>query len=298
MLTALSTGHDGSLCTVHAGTRRRGAAAARDARADGRRRPAARRDPRAGRRRDRPRRLPGPRRRRQPPRRPRSPRSCASREAPAAREIYTLARRPPDLARPARRRPRGAAGAGMSRERRALARRRGRAARRRPRRVGVPRDGGGRARVADRLALALAPLARARREGRAPSGAERRRLALLAAGSLLAGGWLLGGPLARRARRRSPARRAVLALVRARRGPLPGRGSAAGAAGAARALADAIGGGPLDPRRAGRGRARRCRARRATSCAVAARALDARRADRGGARAPARRARGCARGTR
>ena len=38
------------------------------------------------------------------------------------------------------------------------------------------------ARLADRFALALAPLARARREGRAPSGEERRRLALLAAG--------------------------------------------------------------------------------------------------------------------
>src|SRR5215208_2617797 len=50
-------------------------------------------------------------------------------------------------------------------------------------------------RVAARLAAALGPLARAREEGRAPSAHERRRLILLAAGSLFAGGWLLGGPL-------------------------------------------------------------------------------------------------------
>ena len=97
------------------------------------------------------------------------------------------------------------------------------------------------ARVADRFALALAPLARARHEGRAPSGAERRRLALLAAGALLAGGWLLGGPiLGALTALAGPA--AVLAVVRARRERYReevGRG----AAGAARALADAIGAG-------------------------------------------------------
>jgi tight adherence protein B len=95
--------------------------------------------------------------------------------------------------------------------------------------------------VADRLALALAPLARARHEGRAPSGAERRRLALLAAGALLAGGWLLGGPILGALTALSgPA--AVLAVVRARRERYReevGRD----AAGAARALADAIGAG-------------------------------------------------------
>jgi tight adherence protein B len=97
------------------------------------------------------------------------------------------------------------------------------------------------ARLADRFALALAPLARARREGRAPSGEERRRLALLAAGSLLAGGWLLGGPLlGGAAALAGPA--AVLALVRARRGRYRDE-VRRGAAGAARALADAIGAG-------------------------------------------------------
>jgi tight adherence protein B len=97
------------------------------------------------------------------------------------------------------------------------------------------------ARVADQLALALAPLARARSEGRAPSGPERRRLALLAAGSLLAAGWLLGGPLlGAAAALAAPA--TVLAIVRARRGRYREE-VRRGAAGAARALADAIGAG-------------------------------------------------------
>src|SRR3954449_6595587 len=87
MLTALSTGHDGSLCTVHAGSPaealRRveglalvfrggpppgGAPPRRGPPPDARRRPPARRAPRAGRRRLRPRHLPGPLRRRRPPR--------------------------------------------------------------------------------------------------------------------------------------------------------------------------------------------------------------------------------------
>lgn len=42
----------------------------------------------------------------------------------------------------------------------------------------------------------LAPLARARREGRQPTRPERRRLALVAAAALALGGWLLGGVLA------------------------------------------------------------------------------------------------------
>src|SRR3954451_24363429 len=50
-------------------------------------------------------------------------------------------------------------------------------------------------RVAERLEATVAPLGRARREGLAPSGVERRRLAWLAAGSLFAAGWLLDGPL-------------------------------------------------------------------------------------------------------
>lgn len=41
----------------------------------------------------------------------------------------------------------------------------------------------------------LAPLARARRVGAAPSGVERRRLALVAVLVLLAAGWLVAGPL-------------------------------------------------------------------------------------------------------
>jgi len=97
------------------------------------------------------------------------------------------------------------------------------------------------ARVVDRLALALAPLARARSEGRAPSGRERRRLALLAAGSLFAAGWLLGGPaLGAVAALAAPA--TVLGAVRARRGRYREE-VRRGAAGAARALADAIGAG-------------------------------------------------------
>jgi tight adherence protein B len=46
-----------------------------------------------------------------------------------------------------------------------------------------------------RLAGALVPLRRAGREGREPSALERRRLGLVAAGVLLAAGWLLAGPL-------------------------------------------------------------------------------------------------------
>jgi tight adherence protein B len=97
------------------------------------------------------------------------------------------------------------------------------------------------ARVVDRFALALAPLARARREGRVPSGEERRRLALLAACSLLAAGWLVGGPfLAAAAALTGPA--TVLAVVRARRDRYRDE-VRRGASGAARALADAIGAG-------------------------------------------------------
>ena len=97
------------------------------------------------------------------------------------------------------------------------------------------------ARLGIRLERAVAPLGRARREGRVPSGAERRRLGLLAAGSLFAAGWLLGGPLLGAATALAgPA--AVLAVVRARRGRYREE-VRRGAAGAARALADAIAGG-------------------------------------------------------
>ena len=99
LLSALTTGHAGSLCTIHAGQRGRGAAPARDARPDGRRRPAARRDPRPGRRRDRPRRLPGARRRRRAARGrgrrggPRARRAGRAGAVQAARRAGGVARR-------------------------------------------------------------------------------------------------------------------------------------------------------------------------------------------------------------
>ena len=98
-----------------------------------------------------------------------------------------------------------------------------------------------RAKVAAAVARVLAPLRRARKEGREPTAPERRRLAILAAGTLLAGGWILFGPLggvllavvgppallgAARARRR----RYLAELAR-------------GAPLAARALSDALAGG-------------------------------------------------------
>jgi tight adherence protein B len=94
------------------------------------------------------------------------------------------------------------------------------------------------ARVAARLERAVAPLARARREGLAPSGAERRRLAALAAGSLFAAGWLLGGPLLAAAAALTGPTLAV-AAVRARRARYRDE-LRRGAAGAARALGDAV----------------------------------------------------------
>jgi tight adherence protein B len=94
------------------------------------------------------------------------------------------------------------------------------------------------ARIGAQLERAIAPLGRARREGLAPSAGERRRLAWLAAGSLFAAGWLLGGPLlAMIAALTGPA--AVLAAVRARRARYRVE-VRRGAAGAARALADAM----------------------------------------------------------
>jgi tight adherence protein B len=52
-----------------------------------------------------------------------------------------------------------------------------------------------RARAGEWLGATLRPLRRANGEGREPTSAERRRLAVLAAGCLLAAGWLLAGPL-------------------------------------------------------------------------------------------------------
>jgi tight adherence protein B len=98
-----------------------------------------------------------------------------------------------------------------------------------------------RSRFVAALARAVEPVARAGRDGREPSRAERRRLAVLSAGTLLAAGWLVGGPvLAMVAALCGPA--AAFALVRA-----SGRRHAAelrrGAPDAARALADALGAG-------------------------------------------------------
>jgi tight adherence protein B len=92
--------------------------------------------------------------------------------------------------------------------------------------------------VSARLERAVAPLGRARREGLAPSAVERRRLGWLAAGSLFAAGWLLGGPLLGLvAALTGPA--VLVAVVRARRARYREE-LRRGAAGAARALADAI----------------------------------------------------------
>ena len=68
LLTALNTGHDGALSTVHANSPARRARPARDAGADGRGRAAARGDRRAGPARDRPRRPPRAPARRRPAR--------------------------------------------------------------------------------------------------------------------------------------------------------------------------------------------------------------------------------------
>jgi tight adherence protein B len=92
--------------------------------------------------------------------------------------------------------------------------------------------------VAAGVARALAPLVRAGREGRAPTAPERRRLAVLAAGALAAGGWLLGGPAAALvAAIAGPA--LALAGVRTRRRRYRA-GLRAGAPVVARGLADAL----------------------------------------------------------
>jgi tight adherence protein B len=98
-----------------------------------------------------------------------------------------------------------------------------------------------RTRVAAALERAIEPLRRAGREGRAPTANERRRLALLATGSLAAAGWLLGGVgLGLLAALLGPA--LVLGALRTRRRRYA-RALGKGAAGVARALADAVGAG-------------------------------------------------------
>jgi tight adherence protein B len=86
-----------------------------------------------------------------------------------------------------------------------------------------------------------APLRAARREGREPTVPERRRLALVGAGALLAGGWLVAGPFAGVACA-AAGPLGVGRLVRARRERWRAE-LAAGAPHAARALADALAGG-------------------------------------------------------
>jgi tight adherence protein B len=102
----------------------------------------------------------------------------------------------------------------------------------------VVASSGGVARAIERV---VAPLRRAGALGEAPSAAERRRLAALAAAVLLGSGWLLGGPLAALALA-AGAPAVVGAAVRARRRHWRIR-LAAGAPAVARALADALAGG-------------------------------------------------------
>jgi tight adherence protein B len=95
-----------------------------------------------------------------------------------------------------------------------------------------------RSQMAAGLGRALEPLVRAGREGRTPTWPERRRLALLATGALAAAGWLLGGPaLGALAAVAGPA--LAIAAVKARRRRYAAE-LRSGAAGAARAFADAI----------------------------------------------------------
>ena len=95
-----------------------------------------------------------------------------------------------------------------------------------------------RSRAVAALEHALEPLVRAAHEGRAPTGPERRRLALLATGALAAAGWLVGGvALGALAAILGPA--LVVAAVRTRRRHYA-RAVGRGAAAAARTLADAV----------------------------------------------------------
>lgn len=91
------------------------------------------------------------------------------------------------------------------------------------------------------LARLRAPLRAAGREGREPSVAERRRLAVVGAATLLACGWLLAGPVAGVVLA-AAGPWAVRALVQARRRRWRAE-LAASAAAVARALADAVAGG-------------------------------------------------------
>ena len=234
MLSAMGTGHDGSLCTVHAGSpeealrRVETLALMADVGL-----PHAR-DPRAGRGRARHGRAPvadvrrlaaGRVRRRGRPRRRRGRDARALHHAPRAAGVACRAER---------RARRAAGGRGLSVSAAALmaaaAAACGVAA---AYEVVLVVEGAAPRRL-------LAPLLAAGRSG--PSAAERRRLAVVAAAALMAAGWIVAGPLAGLAARRRPARR-----LWARRSR--GAGRAGGAswppapATAARALADALAGG-------------------------------------------------------
>jgi tight adherence protein B len=94
---------------------------------------------------------------------------------------------------------------------------------------------------AARLAAALEPLLQAGTDGLEPSAGLRRRLGVVAAATVLAAGWLLGGPVAGLVLAAlAPA--AALQVVAARRRRWRAA-VAAGAPAAARALADALGAG-------------------------------------------------------
>jgi tight adherence protein B len=95
-----------------------------------------------------------------------------------------------------------------------------------------------RSRVAAALTRAVEPLVRAGHEGRAPTRPEQRRLAMLATGALAAAGWLVGGVgLGLVAAVLGPGLMVVVVRARRRR---YGRALRAGAASAARGLADAV----------------------------------------------------------
>jgi tight adherence protein B len=99
----------------------------------------------------------------------------------------------------------------------------------------------GPARLWRRVRATLGPLEAAGRTGREPSAEERRRLALLLVATLLAGGWLLAGPvLAGAVGLAGPW--LVAQLVRARRRRWQ-RVLGAAAPSVARGMADALGGG-------------------------------------------------------
>ncbi len=91
------------------------------------------------------------------------------------------------------------------------------------------------------LERALAPLSAVARGGREPSTPERRRLALVGTATLLAGGWLVAGPIAALAAG-AGGPFAVGALLRARRRRYRAELERAAPA-VARALADALGAG-------------------------------------------------------